>query len=510
MSRLTRTSILLAFFFALDKAVAFLRTVIVARQFDLSQEYDAFNVANNIPDLLFALISGGALAMAFIPVLSEVMTKHGRQQAWDLFSRIGNLAFLVTAGLAVVVAVLAGPLVRSQIGVAPGFGPQQQDLVIELMRLNLIAMLIFSISGLVMAGLQSNQHFLLPAMAPLLYNIGQIIGALILSPEQGYTIGSFTLPAFGFGVQGLVYGVILGALFHLGIQIPGLVRYQFQWTPRIGLNTEPVRKVLVLMGPRLVTMLMIQLIFYVRDNLASRLETGAVSALTLGWTIMQVPETLIGTAIGIALLPTLSEMIAREEREAYQSTIQRAMQVIVAVTLPIAVLLSIGLRPLLGLAFSFDAAGTELLMWTVRGFLFGLTGQCLLEVLVRSFYARQDAITPMITAGINFVVFLVLSVVLFQMFGAPGISLADSLAFTSQAILLLVLLNRRLVMRLSPLNSLARAALAAVIGGVIVYGISLLPISAGQPLVMGVAGLAAGGLVALLPIWKEIRLLLHL
>lgn len=510
MSRLTRTSILLAFFFGIDKIVAFARTLIVARQFDLSLEYDAFNVANNIPDLLFALISGGALAMAFIPVLSEIMTREGRSQAWDLFSRIANLAFIVTAGLAVVVAVLSGPLVRSQFGVAPGFGSQQQALVIELMRLNLIATLLFSISGLVMAGLQANQHFLLPAMAPLLYNIGQIFGAVVLSPEQGYTISGFTLPAAGLGVHGLVYGVILGAVLHLGIQIPGLIRYRFAWAPRIGIKTEPVRKVLVLMGPRLVTMLMIQLVFYARDNLASRLETGAVSALTLGWTIMQVPETLIGTAIGIALLPTLSEMIARSEREAYQATIQRALQVIVAITLPIAALLAIGLRPLLEIAFGFDPAGMDLLMWTTRGFLLGLTGQCLNEVIIRSFYARQDAITPMISAGINFVVFLVLGVVLFRVLGAPGISLADSLAFTSQGILLLIFLNRRLIMRFTPGSSLLRALIAAVLGGMIVFVMLRLPVSAAQPILMSLAGLALGGVVALVPIWKEVRLLFHL
>jgi len=175
MSRLTKTSLLLAFFFALDKIAALLRQIIIARQFGLSAELDSFNVANNLPDMLFALISGGALAIAFIPVLSEVLSRQGRNAAWELFSRIANLAFLVTGLLAIVIAVLADSLVRWELGVAPGFGPEQQGLVVMLMRMNLIATLIFSISGLIMAGLQANQHFLLPAMAPLLYNIGQII-----------------------------------------------------------------------------------------------------------------------------------------------------------------------------------------------------------------------------------------------------------------------------------------------------------------------------------------------
>jgi len=510
MTKLARISVLLAFFFGLDKVVAFLRSVIIARQFGLSTELDVFNVANNVPDLLFALISGGALAIAFIPVLSEMLTREGRDSAWGLFSRIANLAFLTTAGLAIIVALLAGPLVRSQIGIAPGFDVEQQNLVVRLMRLNLTATMIFSISGLVMAGLQANQHFLLPAMAPLLYNLGQIFGAVIIAPEQGYRVAGFTLPALGAGVEGLVYGVILGAALHLGIQIPGLIRHGFHWTPRLDVMSAPVRKVLILMGPRLATMLMIQLIFLVRDNLASRLEQGAVTSLTYGWMIMQVPETLIGTAIGIALLPTLSEMVARDERENFQATLQRALQVILATTLPISVLLGIGLTPFLAVAFDFGVGGTDLLVWVTRGFLVGLAGHCLVEVSVRSFYARQDAITPLITAGINFVVFVVLGVVLFQTMGAPGISLADSLAFSSQAVLLLTLLNRHLIKRLSPGPSLLRALLAAGVGGLTVYLVGILPQAIAQPLIMGTAALAIGGLVALPVIWKEIRLLLRL
>src|SRR5258705_8656854 len=137
LSHLTRTSLLLGFFFLLDKVLAFGRSIIIARQFRLSMELDAFNVANNLPDLLFALISGGALAMAFIPLLSEYLTNKDRAAAWDLFSRVANLAFVVTSVVAVVVAIFADQIVRAQIGIAPGFGPEQQTLVAELMRLNL-------------------------------------------------------------------------------------------------------------------------------------------------------------------------------------------------------------------------------------------------------------------------------------------------------------------------------------------------------------------------------------
>jgi len=166
LSFLARTSLLIGFFFGIDKVLAFARSIIIARQFSLSFELDAFNVANNLPDLLFALISGGALSMAFIPVLTQILTLKGRDAVWVLFSRVANLAFVVTAGAAILIAIFAEQIVRSEIGIAPGFGLEQQQLIAELMRLNLIATLIFSISGLVIGGLQANQHFILPALAP--------------------------------------------------------------------------------------------------------------------------------------------------------------------------------------------------------------------------------------------------------------------------------------------------------------------------------------------------------
>jgi putative peptidoglycan lipid II flippase len=509
-SHLTRISALLAAFFALDKAFAFLRQVIIARQFGLSTELDAFNVANNVPDLLYALISGGALAMALIPVLSGTLSTQGRKAAWDLFSRIANLVFLVTAGFSILVALIAAPLVHSQMGIAPGFGVQQQAVVIELMRLNLIATLVFSLSGLVMSGLQANQHFLFPALAPILYNVGQIFGALVLSPDRGYTFGGVTLPAFGLGVHGLVYGVILGSLLHFGIQIPGLVKYQFRWIPSFGLNTEPVRRVLRLLGPRIVTVFFIQLIFLIRDNLASRLAPGAVTSLTYGWMIQQVPETLIGTAIGTAMLPTLAELAALEKVEIFHGTLERAVRVLAGLTLPVAAVLGAGLGPLLGVVFDFGPQGTQVLLWTTRGFLAGLVGHSLMEVASRSFYARQDALTPMLAGGVNLIAYIGLGLLLYKPLGPAGISLTDAICFTGQALVLLAILARRLKKPFQPSSTLLRATLAAVVGGGAAFAIQSLPAMQTRPLIAGIAALSVGTALVIPFMWKELRLLVKL
>jgi putative peptidoglycan lipid II flippase len=510
MSRLTRISLLLAFFFGLDKLAAFLRQIVIARQFGLSHELDAFNVANNIPDLLYAVISGGALAIAFIPVLSATITKEGRQAAWDLFSKVANLFFLLTAAFALVIALAAGWLVRSSIGVAPGFGPDQQKVVIELMRLNLVATLIFSISGLVMAGLQANQHFLFPAMSPLFYNFGTIFGAVVLAPVKGYVIAGISLPAFGMGVYGLVAGVIIGSVLHLAIQIPGLILYRFRWTGGLGLNNAAVRQVIKLMGPRVLTVLFVQAIFLVRDNLASRLAAGAVTSLTYGWMLQQVPETLIGTAIGTAFLPALSELSAKGDDEGFHAAIARAVRVLVGIMLPIGVILGVGLGPLVGKAFNFGPEGTATLMWATRGFMAGLLGHSLMEIASRAFYARQDARTPLITGAINLGFYIILGLLLYRPLGPAGISLTDAICFTSQAVLLLFLMSRRLGRSFRPGWVLLRAVLAAVAGGAGTWLVQSLPIAQRQPLVFGVLGMIVGAGLMLPFIWREARMLLRL
>ncbi len=509
-SRLTKISILLAGFFFLDKVLAFVRQILIARQFGLSAELDAFNVANNVPDLLFALISGGALAIAFIPVLSEVLTNSGKKPAWLLFSRIANLAFLVTAAMAVIVAIFAGQMVTAEIGIAPGFNAEQQHLVIRLMRMNLVATIIFSISGLVMAGLQSNQHFLLPAMAPMFYNIGQIIGVSIFSPEQGYTLGGFTLPAFGLGVEGLVYGVILGAVLHLGIQVPGLLKYHFKWSPSLTLTDPRVRQVLHLMGPRLLTVFFIQLIFLIRDNLASRLAAGAVTSLTYGWMIQQVPETLIGTAIGTALLPTLSEHFSRQEKQAFSETVEKAVKVLFALTLPIGAALAFGLKPLLGLAFDFGSEGTGMLAWVTAAFMLGLFGHSLKEVSARSFYASQNAWIPLATAGGNVILYAITGFLLFRPLGSPGIALTDSIVFSLEAVVLLLLLIRSGRVTIIGGSTFVRGTLAAVTAGLVTLaGVYFLEPRV-HPLISGTLPMIAGFGLSLPWIWREIKLLVKL
>lgn len=508
LSHVARSSLIIGVLFGLDKALGLLRQVIVARQFGVSAELDAFNAANNLPDLLFALISGGALAIAFIPVLSEVLQRAGREAAWELFSRVANWAFLITAIAAAVLAFFAEPIVRAELGIAPGFNPELQALVADLMRLDLIATLIFSLSGLVIAGLQANQHFFLPAMAPAIYDLGQIFGALVLAPQTALTLGPVRFPAAGLGVHGLVYGAILGAALHLGVQIPGLVRYRFQWVPRLGTRHPGLLQVARLMGPRIVTIGAFNLVFVVQDNLASRLDIGSVTALTYGWLIMQVPETILGTAIGTAILPTLAEHFARGDARAFEASVARAARVLLAFSLPMAALLAICLRPLVEGIFAFDPRGTELVVWAARAYLAGLVGHCLLELAARAFYARQEARVPMAAAILGALAFVVFGSLLYRPLGAAGIGLSNSLAFSLQTLVLLLLLARTVPSVLRQGEPVLRSALATALGCLAAWAtLAVLP---QWPLLGGAAGLVAGGLVSIAFLRPELRELLRL
>jgi putative peptidoglycan lipid II flippase len=516
MKHIARSTLIIAVFFGLEKALGFVRNILISRTFAEQPELlDVFNAANNIPDLLFALISGGALAMALIPVLSEYLETKNRSQAWDLFSRIANLVFLVTLGLSIIMAIFADQLVASNVGIAPGFGPEQQTLVADLMRLNLIATMLFSLAGLVIAGLQANQHFVLPALAPSMYDIGALVGILILVPETPIQLGPIALPALGLGIHGLVYGTILGALLFLGVQIPGLFHFGFRWTPQINLRHPGVQQVLIVLGPRVFTVFFIQLIFIVQDNIASRLAAGSITALVYGWLFAQVPESLIGTAIGTALLPTMSEQAAREDYPALKTTINATLRVILALTLPLAAILIAGISPIIPI-LGFDESVTQMIVWTSRAYMLGLVGYSIQELTARAFYAQQDARTPLFTiigTAIGFTILAPLFALSLNL-GAPGIALANTTAFTLQALVMVWLLNRRYPGLAQVRGMLLRVLLVAAGGGTLVYvALNLLPL-ASMSLVISImtTSLVVGGAILFsLPfIWPEIKLLLKM
>lgn len=494
MSHIFRSSLIIGISFGLNKLLALGRQYAIAARFGFTPEIDAFNVANNLPDLVFSLFSGGALAMAFIPVFAEYLNVHGQDLSWKLFSKVTTIICTITLVASIAIAAAAPLLVSSQIGVAPGFNPSQQALVVVLLRINLIATIVFSISGLVTASLQAHKHFLLPALAPLFYNLGIIIGALVFAPV--------------YGIYGLTWGVVLGAFLHLAVQLPALKHFKFQFSLSWDTKDAGMRKILRLMWPRVLTVLLINITFLLRDNLASRLAPGSVTALTYGYFIMQVPETLIGSSLATALLPTLAVLVTQKRQQEFAQAISAAIRVLIAASvIPIALSLAT-LTPLITLVFDFSPQETQLLAATTNAFMAGLVAQVLLEVFVRAYYAQQKPMIPLVTTLLRTIVFVVLGIIFYARAGAVGIAAIDSVSVALQVGVLFALLMP--LMR-EP-KKIIKTAGRSIIGGALAFGVTwtaLLPLNIPQLVQLGIALLLGTGVYALF-VTKEARVLLKM
>ncbi len=489
---------------ALSKIVGVVDDLVKARVFGTGADLDAFVAAGGLPELLNTVISGGALAAPFIPVLAGYLNREDHEGAWRLVSSVLNLAFLATAVLAALVALLAPWLVTHFI--ASGFDPQQQALTAGLMRLTLVATLIFSVSGVFMSVLHAQQHFLLPALAPILYNLGIIAGALFLARP--------------LGVWGLAIGALGGSAMHLLVQVPGLIRYQVRWSPLLAWRDPGLRRVLGLMGPRVLTLGVVQLNMLIAVWLASHLSPGSVSALNFGWRLMQMPETVIGTAIATAIFPTLSELAAQGRVTALRGTLSAALRAIFALGLPATLGLVLLGRPLIELLFrggQFGGASTDAVLAALSGYAAGLVSHAALEVSARAFFARQDTRTPLLVATLGMVTTLFASLALRGPLGHAGLALANSLGVSFEVGALLWLARRPLGGVDGPrlLRTWLRAALAAAVMGLAVASLSAWwPLSKDgllrQALFLG-AGLALGIATYLAAAWlvglEEVRTL---
>lgn len=394
---IARSTLMVMGAFAAAKVISLAQTFIIARQVGLGTEWDAYVSANRVPELLFVLISGGALSHAFIPIFAGYLAQGETQKAWRTAAHVINTLFVTTLLASILVFIFSPQIVNS---IAPGFDPAGQQRTMDVMRILLISTLIFSVSGIAMGILQSHNHFLLPALAPIMFDVGILIGIIFLLRP--------------LGVHGIALGAILGAAMHLGIQVPGLIRFRMRWWSELGLRDPVLWRVIRLMLPRVAGLGVFSLNFLVMNNIASRLGTGAVSALDWGWRIMQIPETLIGTAMGTVIFPTLAALSELGDESGKRTAMSGALRFILIATIPSAIGLIVIGQPLISLleGGAFDASASALVYSTLRFFALGLVVHSALEIVARSFYADKDTMTPLWAALGGAAINLVLSVLL--------------------------------------------------------------------------------------------------
>jgi putative peptidoglycan lipid II flippase len=443
--------------FVVSRALGLLREMVISYQFGTGGDLDAYLAAFRIPDILFQIVAGGALASAFIPTFASLWARDDKQKAWRLASSIINLVLVLTTLLAAVAVVLAPWLVHTI--VAPGFEPSRQALTVALMRLMLLTPIIFGVSGVVMSILNARQHFLLPAAAPILYNLGIIAGALFLAPVMG--------------VRGLAVGVVAGALGHLLIQIPALVRVGMRYTLTFGLGSPGVQEVVRLMLPRVAGLAAVQINFLVTTFLASGLVAGSLAALNFAWLLMLLPQGVFAQAVATAAFPTFSAQAASRQRDDMRSTLAATLRAVLYLAVPAAVGLLVLRVPLVQLVFergAFTATSTEMVAWALALFSLGLPAHAVVEITVRAFYALHDTRTP-VAIGIGAMVLnILLSLALIRAFESVGwlplggLALSNSLATSVEMAILLVIIRRRLqgLEGLQMAASLARVGLATL------------------------------------------------
>jgi putative peptidoglycan lipid II flippase len=437
---------LVAVFFALDKGLGLVRDAVVSRAFGASAELDAYYAAFELPDGLFTILAGSALATSLIPLLSaRIAESKGREdigrrprpteghptgdvnEVWRLASAVFNLALALVVGVSIVAAVFAPRVIRV---VAPGFDVYRTTLAVRLMRLVLLQTCLFIASAISISVLHAHQHFLLPAIAPLSYTLGRIGGALWLAPH--------------WGIFGLAWGGMLGTVGHFLLQLPGLYHYRARWFPIWRHPDLP--KLLALMGPRMLGMGITYLNFVLPTFLGSRLPPGAISAYEYGWRLMQFPETIIGTALGLTIYPTLAEFANAHDIAGLRRAGGWALRLMLALVIPASVGMILLGRPLIEILLqrgAFDARTTARVYWALQFLALGLIGHTALEVVARVFYAQRDMWTPLWATLAGLVVNLGIGWLLLPSLAHGAIALANSLGACLQVMILLIAARMR-------------------------------------------------------------------
>jgi len=423
---------------ALSSLAGLVTTMLVSQAFGTQADLDAFYAANRLPELLFLLMAGGALASAFVPAFTGFLTRADRSGAWRLASAVGNLVVLVLLAASLLAALCAPWLVTTVL--APGFSdPAQVDLTADLMRILLLAPAIFGLSGLLMGILNAHQRFALPALAPAMYRLGWMLGLWLLVPQ--------------LGIYGLAWGVVLGAVLHLLIQLPGVLRLGGRYLPTLGRGNPAVAEVGRLMLPRLLGVAVVQINFIVNTILASAMPEGSLAALTYAFTLMIMPQAIIGQASAIAALPTFSAQFARGELDSLRSSLGNTLRAVFYLALPASLGLALLSTPVVAALFergAFTSQSTQMVAWALFWFSLGLVGHSVLEIVSRAFYALHDTRTPVVVGVGAMTLNILLSLTLWRVFDAIGwmphgaLALANSLATALECIVLLELIRRRM------------------------------------------------------------------
>ena len=418
--------------------IGLVRSILVAGAFPAA-ELDAFAAANRVSETLFTLIAAGALGSAFLPTFTALLVKNDRVSAWKLASSLINLVTLILSLAATLAALFAPQIVRYLL--APGLSrdPNLFTLAVNLLRIQSSSAVLFGLGGLVISILNAHQVFFIPQITAAMYQIGQIFGVLVLARWTG--------------IYGLAWGVVIGAMLFLVIQLPALFKLKGDFTFSLGGRNPDVRRVIQLMGPRVFGAAIVQLNFWVNNNLGSRMAEGSLISLTYGFTLMLMAQAAVAQSVAIAAMPTFSAQYALGKLDEMRMSLASTLRGIFLLALPASVGLILLARPIISMLYQhgeFKAITAEMTAWALLWYAAGLIGHSVMEVLTRAFYAQHDTKTPVIIGtiamGLNVVFSFAFARLFVQIGWMPhgGLALANSLATALEATALFIFMRRRL------------------------------------------------------------------
>ncbi|MFC1645106.1 murein biosynthesis integral membrane protein MurJ [Patescibacteria group bacterium] len=443
----------------ISRLLGLFRDRVLASKFGAGDVLDVYYAAFRVPDLIYNLLIAGALSAAFIPVFTGLITKEKKKEAWRLASGLMFFQVLTIVCISIVLAIFAPQIMKI---VTPGFSEEKLEDVVGFTRIMFLSPVFLGISAIFGGILTSFKRFFIYAIAPILYNVGIIIGAVFFVDR--------------WGAIGLAWGVILGAVLHMAVQYPAVKRsgFSFAFDFRKIKSDKNLKKVFKLMIPRSLAVGVNQINLLVITVFASMLASGSLAVFNFANNIQSVPLGLFGISFAVAAFPMLSASVAKNDNEKFIYVFSRTARRILFFVIPSSVFLFMLRAEIVRIIFGagkFDWEDTEATLW-VLGFLsISLFAQSMIPLLARSFYALENTKTPFYIALFSEFVNIISIILLIGRFEIVGLAIAFSLTSIVNMFLLFYFLRRNFKSMddRKMISSVSRIVAGSIFAGVMIY-----------------------------------------
>jgi putative peptidoglycan lipid II flippase len=381
VKNITFGALILAIFYFLSAVLGLFRDRLLASHFGAGLESDVYFAAFRIPDFVYNILILGGLIVAFLPLFSEYFARN-KEKAWEMTNYILNAFLVFLVSISFILFIFTPWLIK---WIFPGFGPEHLKLAIPLIRLLLLSPIIFGLSNIFSGILQYFGRFFVYGLAPILYNLGIILGIIFLAPR--------------FGVFGVGIGVILGALFYFLIQFPSARNCGFFYKFLLNFKYPAVKRIFQLMVPRVFGIATQQINLIVMMAVASLIGSGSIAIFNFSNNLQSLPVGVIGTSFALAVFPVLSRTWVSNQKKEFSENFISAFSQILFLIIPISVLFFILKTQIVRIIYQTGRFGMEEAQITAAClgiFAFSIFAQSLIPLLVRAFFSFQDTKTPTI------------------------------------------------------------------------------------------------------------------